>query len=171
MNDSQAETSAFLEPSQSGHKIKEPFFSKSQHPQDVVFRAPCKKILSPLGVSSFQWLFPIKILICLFSIGGCLYAYLEEQNELTKLRMEIPRLGQDVKEITEENMRLRFEIESFENPKHLMELVLQNEYSHLKHPVASDIVMVPQGKTNEKKALDASMEMFFLHPSIIVGSK
>jgi hypothetical protein len=116
-------------------------------------------------------LFPLKVFICLFTIGGYLYAYLEEQNEVTKLRMEIPRLGQDLKEISEENMRLRFEIESFENPKHLMELVLQNEYSHLKHPIVSDIVMVPQGGKREKQVLNQSKEMFFLHPSIVVGSK
>ncbi len=115
-------------------------------------------------------LFPIKMFICLFSMGGCLYAYLEEQNEVTKLRMEIPKLGQDLKEISEENMRLRFEIESFENPKHLMELVLQHEYSHLKHPVVSDIVMVKQEK-REKSLSDQGKKETFLYPSVVVGAK
>ena len=97
-----------------------------------------------------------------------MYAYLEEQNELIKLRMEIPRLGQDLKEITEENQRLEFEIESFENPRHLMELVLQNEYSHLKHPLVSDIVVVEQEKRERKQSAKQSP---FLSPSIVVGAK
>ncbi|MBM3202195.1 MAG: hypothetical protein FJZ56_07310 [Chlamydiae bacterium] len=113
-------------------------------------------------------LFLTKVLVCLFSLGGCLYAYLEEQNELIKLRMEIPRLGQDIKEIHEENLRLEFEIESFENPKHLMELVLQNEYSHLKHPLVSDIVVVSQEK---KEETPPTKQTKFLSPSIVVGAK
>jgi len=111
---------------------------------------------------------PLKLFICLFSLGGCLYAYLEEQNELMKLRMEIPKIGQDLKEISEENRRLEFEIESFENPRHLMELVLQNEYSHLKHPLISDIVLLPQEK---RQPAPMPAESLFLHPSVIVGAK
>lgn len=116
-------------------------------------------------------LFVLKLFVCVFAVGCCLYAYLEQQNELTKMRMEIPRLGQNIKEVREENMRLQFEIERFENPKRLMELASQNEFSHLKHPLTDDIIVVPEGKRAHVDLPKESQELFFYHPSVVVGAK
>ena len=39
-------------------------------------------------------------------------------------------------------MRLSFAIEKFENPLHLMELARKPEFSHLKHPLVTEVVTV-----------------------------
>ena len=87
----------------------------------------------------------IRILTCIFVLGFCLYSYIDKQNELTKLRMHIPGLVKEIKSIQEENMRLQYEIDQFENPQHLMELARLAEFSHLKHPLVKEILTVPEG--------------------------
>ena len=82
----------------------------------------------------------IKVLICALSFGGVLYAYIYKQNDLTKLRIEVPLVSKEVRALEEENSRLLFEIERFENPKHLMQLAKRPEFSHLKHPTFDEIL-------------------------------
>lgn len=84
-------------------------------------------------------IFFVQLLVCAFSCGGVLYAYVKQQNDVVKVRIELPRLSREVRLLEEQNSRLRYEIERFENPKHLMELAKRPEYSHLKHPLADDI--------------------------------
>jgi len=81
---------------------------------------------------------------CLTVFGFCLYSYLEEQNELTKLKMAVPKRGKEIDLIREENRRLSYQVDQFESPSHLMELARQPEYSHLKHPVLKEILTVPE---------------------------
>jgi len=88
-----------------------------------------------------------RILACIFGLGVCLYSYVDKQNEVTRLRLEIPLIAKQIKDIREENTRLQYEIDQFENPQHLMELARNHEYSHLKHPFARDIVTVQEGLT------------------------
>lgn len=87
---------------------------------------------------------PLKVLACILSAGVTLYAMIEKQNELVILRLEIPVLERELRLIEEENTRLKYEIERFESPIHLMELARKPEFSHLKFPHNSDVLVLPQ---------------------------
>lgn len=88
----------------------------------------------------------IHIFICIFIVGITLYAYIEKQNLLTELRLKIPTLAKEVKQIQEENVRLKYEIDQFESPVHLIELSRKPEFSHLKYPQLDQIIILPEGK-------------------------
>jgi hypothetical protein len=87
----------------------------------------------------------IRIAICIFSFGFFLYSYIDKQNNLTKLRINIPTLVKEVGSIHEECTRMQYEIDQFENPGHLIELARHSEFSHLKHPFIKDILTVDEG--------------------------
>ena len=82
--------------------------------------------------------------ICLSVFGFCLYSYLDTQNQVTHLKIQLPEVEKEIKLIQEENRRLGFEIDQFENPTHLIELAHYPEYSHLKHPLLKEILTVPE---------------------------
>jgi len=86
-----------------------------------------------------------RILVCIFGFGICLYSYVDKQNEVTRLRLEIPYIANQIKDIRQENTRLQYEIDQFENPQHLMELARHSEYSNLKQPFVREIVTVQEG--------------------------
>ena len=83
-----------------------------------------------------------RLLICIFVLGGLLYLYVDKQNDLTELKMQVPKLVRQLRELEEENAQLTFEIERLENPERLMELIRQPEYSHLKQPFVNEVVVI-----------------------------
>lgn len=93
--------------------------------------------------------------ICILTFGLCLYSYVDKQNELTSLNINIPELKKEIRVLEEQNRRFQYEIDHFENPQHLMELARRPEFSHLKHPLLQDILTIPEGialkEINEKK--------------------
>jgi hypothetical protein len=86
----------------------------------------------------------VSVLICIAIAWGTLYRYIEKQNELTELRLAIPALSKEVKALHEENQRLKYEIDQFESPIHLMELARKPEFSHLKYPTVREIVVLEE---------------------------
>jgi len=86
----------------------------------------------------------LKLGVCLTALGLCLYSYLETQNELTQLKIRLPEVEKEIKIVREENRRLGYEIDQFENPSHLIELAHHPEFSHLKHPLIREILTVPE---------------------------
>lgn len=74
------------------------------------------------------------LFICIFSAGIALFFHIEKQNDVTKLRLAIPQLAKEVADLQEENVRLQYQIDQFESPLHLIELMRSPEYSHLKFP-------------------------------------
>jgi hypothetical protein len=86
----------------------------------------------------------LKVVFCLGVFAYSLYSYLNQQNELTELKIALPRLEKEIHLIREENRRLSYEIEQFENPAHLIELASHPEYAHLKHPLLKEILTVPE---------------------------
>ena len=116
----------------------------------------------------------MKVLICLMSFGGVLYSYLAEQNDLTRLRMKVPELRVQLSAVVEENMRLKFQAETFENPSHLMQLASRHEYSHLKHPCTQAVLSVESYLAVHKDepvkqwGLASSQT---LQPTIVLGAK
>lgn len=87
-----------------------------------------------------------RVFICIFAAGVAVFAYIDKQNDLTELRLAIPALAKEVKSIQEENTRLRYEIERFESPIHLMELMRKPEFGHLKYPYLKDEIFLPNNE-------------------------
>jgi hypothetical protein len=86
----------------------------------------------------------IRLWICIFFAGLTLYKYIDKLNELTELRLSIPVLAKEVKNIQERNLELQYIIERFESPVHLMELARNPEFGHLKYPPLTDVLMIPE---------------------------
>lgn len=84
------------------------------------------------------------IFICLAGAGFALYTSVSGQNDVMALRRAIPPLAKEVKALQEENHRLEYQIDRFENPIHLIELSRKPEYGHLKYPEVQDIIVLPQ---------------------------
>jgi hypothetical protein len=95
----------------------------------------------------------LKLFICLFVLGFTLYAFIVKGNQVTEMRLAVPALAKKVRMLQEENSRLQYEIEQFENPIHLMEMKRKPELSHLKFPYVEEILILPEplplGEKNE----------------------
>ncbi len=96
--------------------------------------------------------FLVRLFLCIFILGITLYAYVSKHNALTERRILVPMIAKELQAVEEENVRLKFSIEKFENPVHLMELSRKPEFSHLKHPLESDIIII---KKSEEVKLNA----------------
>lgn len=88
----------------------------------------------------------IRLVLCITFLGGCLYSYLNLQNSITQLRINIPQLASEVRRIEEENTHFQYEIEKFESPANLLEIAKKNSFSHLRFPVDSAVVTLKQAK-------------------------
>ncbi|MEZ5314956.1 MAG: hypothetical protein R3E91_01920 [Chlamydiales bacterium] len=84
----------------------------------------------------------IRIFLCILIMGLFLYAFINQQNHITELRLQIPIRNCELQAIEQENVCLQFEIESFENPAHLMELARRPEFSHLKSPLMNEVITI-----------------------------
>lgn len=85
----------------------------------------------------------IRILLCIIVSGFFLYFFITRQNALTILRLEIPVVDKELRVILEQNKSLKYEIDQFENPAHLMRLAQEPEFAHLKYPYTKDIIVLP----------------------------
>lgn len=88
----------------------------------------------------------IRICTCICGIGLLLYAYIHQQNKLIEIRLRIPQEAKELKVVQEENNRLKYEIDRFESPIHLMELSRKPEFGHLKAPFLKDIIVLEEKK-------------------------
>lgn len=86
----------------------------------------------------------IRLLLCISFAGLALYKYIDKLNELTELRLSIPVLAREVKEIHEKNLELQYAIEHFESPAHLMELARKPEFGHLRYPSTLEVILLPE---------------------------
>ena len=75
----------------------------------------------------------------------CLYSYMEKQNEITSLKFEVPFIAKEIEDLKEEIKKMKYEVEMFENPVYLMQLIRNPEYGHLKHPIIDDVLTIPEG--------------------------
>lgn len=88
---------------------------------------------------------PIKILICFAAFTGYLYSVLQKQNKISKLSFKLPRLEKELRSIEEENIKLRYKLNAFTSPEHLLALLKQSEYSHLKFYTAPETLKMNSG--------------------------
>jgi len=87
-----------------------------------------------------------KLLVCFFVTSCFLYLYLKEQNRLMQMRMMIAEMESELSQIEEKNRKLQFEIDSLGKPQFLMSLLNRVEFSHLKHPLSSQVCFIPEGE-------------------------
>ncbi len=86
-----------------------------------------------------------RVLITIIFLSTLLYSYINIHNETIELRMEIPVLNKEVKELKARTTKMKYEIEKFESPAHLIELSGKPEFGHLKHPYIDDIILLEEG--------------------------
>lgn len=94
----------------------------------------------------------IRVFVCIMVTGLCLYRYIDKQNELTELRLEIPQVAKELQQIREENQRLQYQIDYFESPIHLMELADKPSFSHLKHPYLKEVITLPKSSNDGERS-------------------
>jgi hypothetical protein len=87
----------------------------------------------------------LRLCLCIAAAAFFLYAYIEKQNAATRLRLQIPIVAKEVRALKETNTRLKYQIELFESPQNLLALSRQSAYTHLQHPLISQIVCLPEG--------------------------
>lgn len=86
----------------------------------------------------------LRFLVCMFFFGFSVFSYIDKQNALTELKMQLPQIDKELRAIQEENVRLQYEIDQFENPEHLMQLARDEKFAHLKYPFANEVVTLPE---------------------------
>ncbi len=86
-----------------------------------------------------------RIFACIAFLAICLYGLIDQQNRLTKKQLAIPQLTQEIKMIHEESARLKYVIEQFENPEHLLTMYRQGAFSQLHFPTENCVVCSYQG--------------------------
>ncbi|MGD2169824.1 MAG: hypothetical protein PVI40_06250 [Chlamydiota bacterium] len=87
----------------------------------------------------------MRLSVCLLVFTICLFSYLYKQNDLTRLKMQVPKIHKQLQAINEEIRQLQYEIDQFENPARLMEMACHPDFNHLKHPLIKDIETIPEG--------------------------
>ncbi len=115
----------------------------------------------------------IRIFICIFIFSLFLYLHIEKQNELTQVGIRLPELSKELQTIQDENARLRFEVNRFENPTNLIELVKKHEFSHLKHPLVKHIQMIPEALASRcPREKEKSVASYYkTKPTSVVGAR
>jgi cell division protein FtsL len=91
------------------------------------------------------------IAVCLAVASICLYSYLNLQHQVTEMKIQVPRIEQEIAAIREENLHLHYQLEKIASPLQLIEIAHRPEFSHLKHPLMKDIVTVAEGIAMQHK--------------------
>ena len=84
----------------------------------------------------------LRLIFCIFTLGFFVYHCIDQQNKVTLLKMQMPVLSKEVNAMKEKNACLHFEVGQFENPKYLFKMLQNKDYSHLKHPLEKDVMVV-----------------------------
>ncbi|MBS0615741.1 MAG: hypothetical protein JSR58_04225 [Verrucomicrobia bacterium] len=85
------------------------------------------------------------IFFSIFVFGFALYSYVDLQNQVTSVKLQLPKVAREIKALQEENTRLQFEIDTFENPDNLLRLATAPTFSHLQHPLSTEVLVVKEG--------------------------
>ncbi|QZA58434.1 hypothetical protein [Candidatus Rhabdochlamydia porcellionis] len=113
----------------------------------------------------------IQLACCIGVFGCCLCFYINTQNAVTRLRLEIPILSSELNKLKEQNNRLKYEIDLFESPEHLMQLARCSEFSHLKYPMLQEVLTVSETAIMSKSPLEKEKDLPILKWNLAVGAK
>ncbi len=116
--------------------------------------------------------FIVQVCLCLVMLGVSLFSYLEKQNQLTELRIYIPKLVKEIRLIQEENVNLKYQIQTFESPEHLMQLSSESKFSHLKYPLSKEVLVLQEASQLDLPS-DRKVEQFSpkIKHTLAVGAK
>lgn len=67
---------------------------------------------------------------------------IEMRNTVLALQMKIPQIERELKKVERNNRQLRYSIERFQSPDHLIELARQPEFSHLKPAYQTQVIHI-----------------------------
>lgn len=71
-----------------------------------------------------------------------LFLYIRDQNEILILRRTIPQIERELRDIQEENQRLRFALNTLMSPQELVRLSMNPAYGHLEYPKETGIIVL-----------------------------
>lgn len=91
------------------------------------------------------------ICICLF--GAFLVRHVQRQNDLTRLRLEIPQIAMQARALEERALQLQEEVGKLQTPKILLEQLDRSEFAHLRAPLPQQIWMLEE-ETRSRPPLD-----------------
>jgi len=92
-----------------------------------------------------------KILICVVSFSAALCAYLDARNNVTQLMIELPKLSKELTLTREQNTILQYNVEKFENPSYLLNLLKETKYANLMHVSEVDRIAVKAKEDKQEK--------------------
>lgn len=113
----------------------------------------------------------IQVACCVGVFGCCLCSYVNTQNAVTRLRLEIPIFSQELSKLKEQNNRLKYEIDLFESPEHLMQLARCSEFSHLKYPTLQEVLTVSEAVVLPKSPIEKERSLPALKWNLAIGAK
>lgn len=88
------------------------------------------------------------ICICLF--GAFLVRHVQRQNDLTRLRLEIPQIAMQARDLQERALQLREEVGKHLAPKALLDQLDRGLFDHLSVPLPQQIwIMEEEGESGE----------------------
>lgn len=117
--------------------------------------------------------FLAKVAICFFSFAAVGYEHIHEINKMTSVRIQIPKIQQEIHVINEEIDQLNYEFQEFENPQRLLHLAKQAEYSDLHFPYQQDILVMQheiEQQTNILVKHEAPFKINTFKLSVILGA-
>lgn len=71
---------------------------------------------------------------CIVLLGAFLLHHVKRQNELTRLRLEIPQIDMQWRALQERALQIRSTVQSQQTPKALLAKLQRPEFAHLKNP-------------------------------------
>ena len=82
----------------------------------------------------------LQAILSLVVIASASFIYLYELNELTRRRLEVPKIEKELKILQEEIATLTFEIERAESPEKMEELLKNPDFPTLVMPKEDEIL-------------------------------
>ncbi len=90
---------------------------------------------------------------------------------MTRLRLEIPIFSQELSKLKEQNNRLKYEIDLFESPEHLIQLARCSEFSHLKYPTLQEVLTVSEAIISPESPIEKERDLPTLKWNFAIGAK
>jgi len=94
--------------------------------------------------------------VCAVVFFASFVIYLDKQNEITKQRLSVPKLEQEIVELQEEIALMRYQIEQIDHPESLRHLLDQSAFAHLYHPCEKEVLVVQEGSRVQSFGIPAS---------------
>jgi cell division protein FtsL len=112
-----------------------------------------------------------KSVVCLGFLGFSVCSYLSKHNTCMALKMQIPKVMEEIKIIQEENEALSYQIECFENPQNLLNIAKSCQFSHLQFPPLENILAIKKDGILPKTPNTLAEKINQPTPPVVIGSR